>query len=150
MLQNHDPGGSPGKLEAFARAQFRRGQVGGTTTIPLEMPPHQARVLQQIGFLDENFGMGHWEDNDYARRAQARAPCVRFWILSVAACFRLVQALGAVARGGPKKREALLSEVGETAAPDLSRSRTDRLRRARFQQILQTDSPLARKDAKSI
>jgi GT2 family glycosyltransferase len=71
-LQNDNPGrDAPEDLEAFARTQVDRPDAweeldhcsGNCLLIKRE-------VIERIGYFDEQFGLGHWEDNDYSRRAQ--------------------------------------------------------------------------------
>ena len=148
-LQNHDPGRArPENLEAFARAQVQEEgkweeldhTTGGCLLIRRE-------VLQQIGFLDENFGMGHWEDNDYARRAQARGyRCVRLLDTYV-----WHDVSGSFKRRERWREEAQRNEKlyyqkwGRPLRLIYPVPEPIDLRRARFQQILQTTHALARK-----
>jgi glycosyltransferase involved in cell wall biosynthesis len=78
--QNHDPGKPmPEDLEDFAASQVgpRGGWMeldhctGGCLLITRE-------VIDKIGFLDEAYGQGYYEDNDFSRRAQrAGYRCMR-------------------------------------------------------------------------
>jgi len=78
--QNHDPGKPmPEDLEGFAASQVGTpGEwmeldhcTGGCLLIKRE-------VIEKIGTLDEAYGQGYYEDNDYSRRAQrASYRCMR-------------------------------------------------------------------------
>jgi GT2 family glycosyltransferase len=146
--QNHDPGKPmPGDLEAFARSRVQgRGKwmeldhcTGGCLLIKRE-------VTQKVGVLDEAYGAGYFEDDDYSRRArQAGYRCLRLLDTYV------WHDLGA----SFKKKKNRKEEQEKNQALYHSRWGTPLrilypvhegidFRRARFQQIFQTVHALAR------
>jgi glycosyltransferase involved in cell wall biosynthesis len=147
-LQNNDPGTPiPHDLEGYARSQvLGRGQwmeldhcTGGCLVVKRE-------VIEKIGCLDEAFGDGYWEDNDYSRKAQeAGFRCLRLldtyvWH-DVGASFE--QTAGRKER--EKGNEALyFGRWGRPLRIIYPVSEGIDLRRARFQQIFQTAHALAR------
>ena len=150
--QNHDPGRRyPTDLEAFARTQIREEgrwmeldhSTGGCLLIKRE-------VLDRIGYLDEQFGGGHWEDNDYARRAQeAGYRCLRLldtyvWH-DVSASFKHQDRWREEAQRNEKRFHQRWGRAFRILYP--IHERID-LRRARFQQIFQTVHALARQGCK--
>ncbi len=147
--QNHDPGRSyPADLEAFARTQIREEgrwmeldhSTGGCLLIPRE-------VLDRIGPLDERFGGGHWEDNDYARRAQEKGyRCLRLldtyvWH-EVSASFKHKDRWREEAQ---RNEELFYQKWGRPLRLIYPLHERVDLKRARFQQIFQTVHALARK-----
>jgi glycosyltransferase involved in cell wall biosynthesis len=147
-LQNNDPGQSfPRDLEGYARSRVHgRGQwmeldhcTGGCLLMRRE-------VVEKIGSLDEAYGEGYWEDNDYSRRAQkAGFRCLRLldtyvWH-DVGASFK--KTTSQESKG--KNNEALYYQRwGKPLRIIYPVSEGVDLRRARFQQILQTAHALAR------
>jgi len=147
-LQNNDPGlRIPQDLEDFARSRVKdRGQwmeldhcTGGCLVIRRE-------VIQQIGYLDEAFGEGYWEDNDYSRRAQkAGFRCLRpldtyVWH-DVGASFRKT----AGRKEKEKKNEDLYYQRwGKPLRIIYPVNEGIDFRRARFQQIFQTAHAMSR------
>ncbi|MGD0623673.1 MAG: glycosyltransferase [Thermodesulfobacteriota bacterium] len=147
-LQNNDPGRSlPQNLEGYARSQVHgRGQwmeldhcTGGCLLIKRE-------VVQKIGTLDEAYGEGYWEDNDYSRRAQkAGFLCLRLldtyvWH-DVGTSFKKTTNR----RDKEKENETLyFQRWGKPLRILYPVSEGVDFRRARFQQIFQTAHALAR------
>ena len=147
--QNHDPGRPrPRDLEAFARDQVKEEgrwmeldhSTGGCLFF-------SRQLFLQVGFLDESYGAGHWEDNDYARRVQAKGyRCVRLldtyvWH-DISASFKHLEGWREEAR----KNEALFYQRwGKPLRLVYPLPEPIDLRRARFQQIFQTAHALARK-----
>jgi GT2 family glycosyltransferase len=147
--QNHDPGRPrPRDLEAFARTQVqdegRWMELDHSTGGCLFF---SRQLFLEIGFLDEAYGGGHWEDNDYARRAQAKGyRCVRLldtyvWH-EVSASFKNLEGWREEAR----RNEILFYQRwGKPLRLIYPLPEPIDLRRARFQQIFQTAHALARK-----
>lgn len=147
-LQNNDPGQHfPPDLETFARSRVQgRSQwmeldhcTGGCLVIKRE-------VIQKIGYLDETFGEGYWEDNDYSKRAQkAGFRCLRLldtyvWH-DVGASFQKT----AERREKEKKNEGLYYQRwGKPFRVIYPVNEGVDFRRARFQQIFQTVHAMAR------
>ncbi len=148
-LQNNDPGRpAPPDLESWARSQVQSpGRwmeldhcTGGCLLIKRE-------VIERVGFLDEAYGHGYWEDNDYSRRAQKAGFC----------CFRVMDTcvwhdVGASFRRTPgrKEKEAenqalFYSRWGKPLRVIYPVNEGIDFRRARFQQIFQTVHALARR-----
>ncbi|HSR11727.1 MAG TPA: glycosyltransferase, partial [Thermodesulfobacteriota bacterium] len=147
-LQNNDPGRHmPADLEEWARRQAGRpGEweeldhcTGGCLLIKRE-------VIDRIGFLDEDFGPGYWEDNDYSRRAQSRG----------FGCFRLLDTCvwhdvgvsfaktGSRKEKEEKNKDLYYSRWGSPLRIIYPVNEGVDFRRARFHQIFQTAHALAR------
>jgi glycosyltransferase involved in cell wall biosynthesis len=146
--QNHDPGKPmPGDLEIFARSQvLSRGMweeldhcTGGCLLIKRE-------VIEKVGYLDEAFGDGYWEDNDYSRRAQeAGFRCLR--LLDTYVWHDVGASFEQTAGRKEKERANEALYYGKWGRPLRIIYPVNEgvdLRRARFQQILQTAHALAR------
>jgi GT2 family glycosyltransferase len=146
--QNHDPGQRyPEDLEAFVRTQIQpRGAweeldhcTGGCLLIKRE-------VIEKVGVLDENFGMGHWEDNDFSRRAQSAGyQCLRLldtyvWH-DVSSSFKHMD--GWKEEAGKNERR-FYEKWGKPCRILYPVHERFDLRRARFHQIVQTVHALAR------
>ena len=147
-LQNNDPGQSlPQDLEGYARSQVHgRGQwmeldhcTGGCLLIKRE-------VVQKIGTLDEAYGEGYWEDNDYSRRAQkAGFRCLRLLDTYVWHDVGTSFAKTANREYKEKENEALYCQQwGKALRIIYPVIEGVDFRRARFQQIFQTVHALAR------
>ena len=148
--QNHDPGKPmPEDLEAFARSRVQsRGKwmeldhcTGGCLLVKRE-------VIQKVGFLDEAYGAGYFEDNDYSRRAQkAGYRCLRLldtyvWH-DIGSSFKRKQNRGEE----QKKNQALYeSRWGVPLRILYPIHEGIDFRRARFHQIFQTVHALAREN----
>jgi len=148
--QNHDPGKSmPEDLEAFAASQVEKpGEwmeldhcTGGCLLIKRE-------VIEKIGFLDEAYGQGYYEDNDFSRRAQkAGYRCLRLldtyvWH-DIEGSFKLDPEL----REKRRKNEAHFhSRWGPPLRILYPVHEGIDFRRARFHQIFQTVHALARQN----
>jgi len=148
--QNHDPGKPmPGDLEAFARSRVQgRGKwmeldhcTGGCLLIKRE-------VIQKVGVLDEAYGAGYFEDNDYSRRAQqAGYRCLRLLDTYVwhdlGATFKKKKNR----REDQEKNQALYHSRWGTPLRILYPVHEGiDFRRARFHQIFQTVHALAREN----
>ena len=148
--QNHDPGKPmPGDLEAFARSRVQgRGKwmeldhcTGGCLLVKRE-------VIQKVGVLDEAYGAGYFEDNDYSRRAQqAGYRCLRLLDTYVwhdlGATFKKKRNR----REDQEKNQALYHSRWGTPLRILYPVHEGiDFRRARFQQIFQTVHALAREN----
>jgi GT2 family glycosyltransferase len=147
-LQNNDPGRPmPRDLEAFAQSQVQEPGswmeldhcTGGCLVVKRE-------VIRKIGFPDEAFGDGYWEDNDYSRRAQQSGfRCYRLldtyvWH-DVAASFAKTPAR----KEKEKENEALYHRRwGKPLRILYPVSERVDFRLARFHQIFQTAHALAR------
>jgi GT2 family glycosyltransferase len=148
--QNHDPGKPmPLDLEAFARSRVQdRGKwmeldhcTGGCLLVKRE-------VIQKVGVLDEAYGAGYFEDNDYSRRAQQAGY----------RCFRLLDTyvwhdIGATFKRkqdreeGQKKNQTLYeSRWGAPLRIIYPVPEGVDFRRARFHQIFQTVHALSREN----
>jgi GT2 family glycosyltransferase len=148
--QNHDPGKPmPEDLEGFAASQAgaRGGWMeldhctGGCLLIKRE-------VIEKIGFLEEAYGQGYYEDNDFSRRAQkAGYRCLRLldtyvWH-DIEGSFRHDPERGEKR----KKNEALYhSRWGSPLRIIYPVHEGVDFRRARFQQVFQTVHALARQN----
>jgi len=147
-LQNDQPGRKkPADLEGFARSQVEEeGSYEeidhGTGTCLLI----KREVIEKIGYLDERFGMGYWEDNDFSRRAQkAGYRCYRLrdtyvWH-SIGASF---QKIAQWPKEEKRNQEIFFTRWGKPLRVIYPVSERIDLRRARFHQILQTIHALAR------
>jgi len=146
-LQNDNPGREvPEDLGAFARAQIDRPHTweeldhcsGNCLLIKRE-------VIEKIGYFDEQFGLGHWEDNDYSRRAQqAGYRCLR--LRDTYIWHHLASSFEKISRwreGIEKNRELFYGRWGKPLRVIYPVSEGLDLRRARFNQILQTAHALA-------
>jgi glycosyltransferase involved in cell wall biosynthesis len=146
--QNHDPSRAyPQDLEAFARTQvLDTGSwmeldhcTGGCLLIKRE-------VLDKIGNLDEAFGRGHWEDNDFARRAQEagyrsiRLMDTYVWH-DVSSSFKQIDRWQEEAQ---RNEDRFYRKWGRPLRILYPLHERIDLRRARFQQIFQTVHALAR------
>ena len=147
-LQSDNPGREmPEDLETFARTQVDRPHSweeldhcsGNCLLIKRE-------VIGKIGSFDEQFGLGHWEDNDYSRRAQQSGyRCLRLrdtyiWH-QIASSFEKIPCWQ---EGIEKNRELFYGRWGKPLRIIYPVSEGIDLRRARFNQILQTTHALAR------
>ncbi len=147
-LQNNDPRRRmPRDLDAFAQSQVKEPGswmeldhcTGGCLVIKRE-------VIRSIGFPDEAFGDGYWEDNDYSRRAQQAG----------FRCFRLLDTyvwhdVGAsFSKTAGRKEKQKINEAlyhrrwGKPLRIIYPVSEGVDFRLARFQQIFQTVHALAR------
>jgi GT2 family glycosyltransferase len=148
--QNHDPGKPmPGDLEGFAATQVRApGQwmeldhcTGGCLLIKRE-------VIEKIGFLDESYGQGYYEDNDYSRRAQrAGYRCLR--LLDTYVWHDIEGSFKEDPKRGEKrgKNEALFHSRWEKPLRIIYPIHEGiDFRRARFHQVFQTVHALARQN----
>ncbi len=147
-LQNEDPGRKrPEDVEAFARTQVEAPhtfmELDHCTGTCLLM---KRKVIQEIGYLDEQFGLGHWEDNDYSRRAQqAGYRCLRLldtyvWH-DVGSSFKKIPRW---TEEGERNQDFFYQKWGQPLRVLYPVSEGLDFRRARFQQILQTTHALAR------
>ncbi|HXZ36210.1 MAG TPA: glycosyltransferase [Thermodesulfobacteriota bacterium] len=148
--QNHDPGKPmPDDLEGFAASQVdtRWGWMeldhctGGCLLIKRE-------VIEKIGFLDETYGQGYYEDNDYSRRAQrAGYRCLR--LLDTFVWHDIEGSFKEDPDRGEKRRknEALYqSRWGNPLRIIYPIHEGVDFRRARFHQVFQTVHALARQN----
>jgi len=148
--QNHDPGKPmPDDLEGFAASQVdtRWGWMeldhctGGCLLIKRE-------VIEKIGFLDETYGQGYYEDNDYSRRAQrAGYRCLR--LLDTFVWHDIEGSFKEDPDRGEKRRknEALYqSRWGNPLRIIYPIHEGVDFRRARFHQVFQTVHALARRN----
>ncbi len=146
--QNHDPGKPmPGDLEGFAATQVSApGQwmeldhcTGGCLLIKRE-------VIEKIGFLDESYGQGYYEDNDYSRRAQgAGYRCLR--LLDTYVWHDIEGSFKQDPRREEKRREnetRYHSRWGKPLRIIYPIHEGIDFRRARFHQVFQTVHALAR------
>jgi GT2 family glycosyltransferase len=148
--QNHDPGKAmPEDLEAYARSRVQgRGKwmeldhcTGGCLLIKRE-------VIQKVGVLDEAYGAGYFEDDDYSRRAQkAGFRCLRLldtyvWH-DIGSSFKRKAGRGEA----QQKNQALYeSRWGAPLRILYPVHEGVDFRRARFHQIFQTVHALAREN----
>ncbi len=147
-LQNNDPGQRiPQDLEEFAGSQIQdRGRwmeldhcTGGCLVIKRE-------VIQKTGYLDEAFGEGYWEDNDYSRRAQKAG----FRCLRLLDTYVWHDVGGSFQKTADRKEKEEKNEVlyyqrwGKPLRIIYPVNEGIDFRRARFQQIFQTAHAMAR------
>jgi GT2 family glycosyltransferase len=148
--QNHDPGKPmPEDLEAFARSRVQdRGKwmeldhcTGGCLLVKRE-------VIQKVGVLDEAYGAGYFEDNDYSRRAQqAGYRCLRLLDTYVWHDIEGTFKKKKNRREDQEKNQALYhSRWGAPLRILYPVHEGVDFRRARFQQIFQTVHALAREN----
>jgi glycosyltransferase involved in cell wall biosynthesis len=148
--QNHDPGKPmPEDLEGFAASQVstRGGWMeldhctGGCLLIKRE-------VIEKIGTLDEAYGQGYYEDNDFSRRAQrAGYRCLR--LLDTYVWHDIEGSFKQDPDRGEKRRknEALFrSRWGNPLRVIYPVHEGVDFRRARFHQVFQTVHALARRN----
>jgi GT2 family glycosyltransferase len=148
--QNHDPGKPmPEDLEGFAAFQVgARGAwmeldhcTGGCLLIKRE-------IIEKIGTLDEAYGQGYYEDNDFSRRAQkAGYRCLR--LLDTYVWHHIEGSFKQDPERGEKRRknEALYrSRWGNPLRIIYPVHEGVDFRRARFQQVFQTVHALARQN----
>ena len=147
-LMNENPGAKmPSDLEEFARARvepenswMELDHCTGTCLLI------KREVIEKIGYLDEQFALGQWEDNDYSRRAQkAGYRCFRvldtyIWH-HVSASF---QRHPRWKEGEERNRALYYQKWGRPLRILYPVSEGLDLRRARFHQILETTHALAR------
>lgn len=148
--QNHDPGKPmPEDLEGFAASQV--GTHGGWMELDhctggcLLM---KREVVERIGTLDEAYGQGYYEDNDFSRRAQkAGYRCLR--LLDTYVWHDIEGSFKQDPERGEKRRknEALYhSRWGSPVRIIYPVHEGVDFRRARFQQVFQTVHALARQN----